>query len=191
MSTTSTPEEDYLSSLDYWITYKTFGRNDENYKEQIDYVKAQQFWGPIKLELLEAYKNKDKSEVVRFLHNLTVMCFYENDDGSYCISLIIKEGDKQNPCYSHSFIDLMYDPNASMKKRIKISEYDGFQYDVYDELMDQHYNDATFDDARIDRELLLSYIKFTGWDALTPEDVSTIFTRLFEFYHESFSAIKF
>ena len=185
------PEEDYTQSLDYWIKYKTFGRIDEDYQEQPDYITAQQFWTPIKVELLDMFKNKDKTEVVRFINNLTLMCFYSEKE-DYCVSLIIKDGDKQHPCYSHSFINLMYDPKACMKKKITISEYDGFQYNVYEELMDQHYNDATFDDARIDRELLLAYIKFTGWDAVSPEDVSTIFTRLFEFYSNTLScAIKF
>ena len=51
--------------------------------------------------------------------------------------------------------------------------------------MDQHYNDASFDNTRIEREVLLAYIKTTAWEALTPEDVSTIFTRLFEYYTPS------
>ena len=172
-----TKEED-TSSLDYLINFETFGIIDEKYKEQTDYVKAQQFWTPRKLKLLDMFK--DKPEVLRFLHNLTVMCFYKNDEGIYGVSLIIKDGKPQRPCYSHSFIDLMFDPNALLKKRIKITEYDGFQYDVYDELMDPHYNDATFDDARIDREVLLAFIKTTGWNDLSPEDVSAIFNPLLD-----------
>jgi hypothetical protein len=172
-----TNKED-TSSLEYWINFETFGIIDEKYKEQPDYVEAQQFWAPRKLELLKAFKAN--SEVLRFLHNLTVMCFYKNDEGIYGVSLIIKDGKPQRPCYSHSFIDLMFDPNALMKKRIKITEYDGFQYDVYDELMDQHYNDTTFDDARIDREVLLAFIKTTGWNDLLSEDVSTIFNPLLD-----------
>ena len=136
MSTTSdvingdTPTEDYSQSLDYWIKYETFGIIDENYQEQPDYSKARQFWTPKKVELLETFK--DNSEVVRFIDNLTLMCFYENGDDSYCVSLILRDGFPQRPCYSHTFIDLVYDPKAPMQKRIKITEYDGFQYDVYD-----------------------------------------------------------
>jgi len=186
----NTPQEDYLQSLDYWIKYETFGIIDENYQEQSDYKEAQQFWEPIKLELIDKFK--DKPEVLRFLNNLTLMCFYRNEGNAYCVSLIIKDGGKQRPCCSHNFIDLEFDPKASMKKRIKISEYDGFQYDVYDDLMDPNYNDATFDDARIDREVLLAYIKTTEWKGLTPEDVSIIFTRLFEYHYECLSSsIKF
>ena len=108
------------------------------------------------------------------------MCFYKNDEDAYCVSLIIKDGGKQQPCYSHNFIDLIYDPKKPINNRIKISDYDGFQYDVYDELMDQHYNNATFDDARIDREVLLAFIKTTGWNDLSPEDVSAIFNPLLD-----------
>ena len=173
-------DEEDTQSLDYWIKYETFGIVDEIYLEQTDYREAQQFWAPIKLELLDMFK--DKAEVLRFLNNLTLMCFYRNKSDAYCVSLIIKDGGEQRPCYSHNFIDLVYDPKELMKKRIKITEYDGFQYDVYDELMDPNYCDATYDDARIDREVLLAYIKTTEWEGLTPEDVSFIFTRLFEFY---------
>ena len=172
-------EED-LQSLDYWIKYETFSIIGENYQQETDYIEAQHFWNPRKIELLNIFK--DKPEVLRYINNLTLMCFYKNGEDAYCVSLIIKDGGKQRPCYSHHFIDLIYDPKKPMKNRIKISEYDGFQYDVYDELMDQHYNDASFDDARIERELLLAYIKTTGWEALTPEDVCTIFTHLFEYY---------
>jgi hypothetical protein len=186
----SSPEEEDTQSLDYWINYKTFGIINEDYKEQPNYREAQQFWAPIKLELLDMFK--DKPEVLRFLNNLTLMCFYRNEGNAYCVSLIIKDGGEQRPCCSHNFIDLEFDPKASMKKRIKISEYDGFQYDVYDELMDPNYNDATFDDVRIDREVLLAYIKTTEWKGLTPEDVSIIFTRLFEYHSECLSSsIKF
>lgn len=171
--------EDYSSSLDYWTKYGTFGI-DEDYQEQIDYVKAQDFWKPIKVEFLTAYK--DKPEVLRFINNLTLMCFYENDSNTYCISLILKDGLPQRPCYSHCFIDLIFNPTARIKNKIKITEYDLFQYDVYEELMDQHYDDATFDDARIDRELLLAFLKTTGWEKVLPEEVSPIFTRLFEYY---------
>jgi hypothetical protein len=177
----NTPQEDYLQSLDYWIKYETFGIIDENYQEQPDYRKAQRFWAPIKLELLDMFT--DKPEVLRFLNNLTLMCFYRNESDAYCVSLIIKDGGEHRPCYSHNFIDLVYDPKELMKKRIKITEYDGFQYDVYDELMDPNYCDATYDNARIDREFLLAYIKTTEWKALIPEDISIIFTRLFVFFN--------
>jgi hypothetical protein len=188
----NTPQEDYLQTLDYWIKYETFGIVDENYQEQSDYRKAQRFWAPIKLELLDMFTNKNKPEVLRFLNNLTLMCFYRNESDAYCVSLIVKDGGEQRPCYSHNFIDLVYDPKELMKKRIKITEYDGFQYDVYDELMDPNYCDATYDNARIDREFLLAYIKTTEWKALTPEDISIIFTRLFEYHSECLSSsIKF
>ena len=183
-------DEEDTQSLDYWIKYETFGIVDEDYQEQPDYREAQQFWAPIKLELLDMFK--DKAEVLRFLNNLTLMCFYRNKSDAYCVSLIIKDGGEQRPCYSHNFIDLVYDPKELMKKRIKITEYDGFQYDVYDELMDPNYCDATYDDARIDREVLLAYIKTTEWEGLTPEDVSFIFTRLFEYNSGCLSSsIKF
>jgi len=181
----NTPQEDYLQSLDYWIKYKTFGLIYEDYQEQPDYIEAQQFWTPIKLELIDMFtnKNKNKPEVVRYLNNLTLMCFYRNEGDAYCVSLIIKDGGQQRPCHSHNFIDLVYDPKELMKKRIKITEYDGFQYDVYDELMDPNYCDTTYDDVRIDREVLLAYIKTTEWEAVSPEDVSTIFTRLFTYFN--------
>ena len=94
-----TPEEDYTQSLDYWIKYKTFGRIDEDYQEQPDYITAQQFWTPIKVELLDMFKNKDKTEVVRFINNLTLMCFYSEKE-DYCVSLIIKDGVIKLPSYN-------------------------------------------------------------------------------------------
>jgi len=173
--------EDYSQTLDYWTKYGAFGIED-NYQEQPDYIEAQQFWIPKKLELLTTFK--DKPEVVRFINNLTLMCFYENNPpGAFCVSLILKDGNPQRPCYSHCFVDLIYDPKELMKKKIKISEYDGFQYDVYEQLMDQNYNDATFDDATIDRELLLSFLKTTGWEAVSSDDVSTIFTVVFIYFN--------
>jgi hypothetical protein len=171
--------EDYSQSLDYWTKYGAFDIVDD-YQEEIDYVKAQNYWKPIKVELLDKFK--DKPEVIRYLNNLTIMCFYENGDGTYCVSLIIKDGKPQRPCHSHNFIDLIFNPNALIRNRIKLTEYDGFQYDIYDDLMYQHYNDATFDEARIDRELLLAYIKTTGWNEISAEDMSIIFTKLFEYY---------
>jgi hypothetical protein len=168
-------EED-TQSLDYWVKYGAFGIADD-YKAQPDYIEAQQLWTPIKVELLKTYK--DKSKVVQFLNDMTLMCFYKNNEDAYCVSFILKDGKPQRPCYSHSFIDLVYDPKELIKKRIKLTEYDWFQYDVYDELMDPNYNDATFDDERIYRELLLTFLKTTGWEGVSPEDVSTIFSRLF------------
>lgn len=171
--------EDYLQTLDYWTKYGAFGVED--YQEKLDYIEAQQFWEPRKLELLTTFK--DKPEVIHFLNNLTLMCFYKNNPpGAYCISLILKDCKPQRPCFSHAFIDLNYNPQEVMKKRIKLSEYDGFQYDVYDELMDPNYCDATFDDERIHREVTLAFLKTMGWEDVSPEDVSTIFTQLFIYF---------
>ena len=110
-------EED-LQSLDYWIKYETVSIISENYQQQPDYIEAQHFWKPRKIELLNIFK--DKPEVLRYINNLTLMCFYKNDEDAYCVSLIIKDGGKQQPCYSHNFIDLIYDPKKPINNRIKI-----------------------------------------------------------------------
>jgi hypothetical protein len=173
-----------MDSLDYWISYHTFGYN-ENYKEKPEYIKAQEFWSTRKAELYETYKNDYK--IKRFLDNLTVTEFYREEDGAqedydaYKVVLILKFGiNNHHPRqYSHFYVYLCYDPNAIKRKQkqIKIRDYEWWGVDDY---FDDR-ND-TDDDISLDKKLHQEFLNEMGWEELKQEDVSAIFTRLFEFY---------
>jgi len=169
-------------SLDRWITDSAFDM--ENYKEKPEYIEAQKFWSTRKAELYETYKNDYK--VKRFLDNLTVIEFYrggdgEGDCGAYNVVLILKFGiNNYHPKqYSHCYIYLCYDPNAIKRKQkqIEIRDYEWWWAgDYFDERND------TDDDMTLDKKLYQEFTNEMGWEELKQEDISTIFTCLFEFF---------
>ena len=170
-----------IESLDYWIKNYALSA-DINYKEKTDYIEAQQFWSNRKLSLIEFYKGKTK--VLDFVKNITIDGFYERD-GCFTISAIIKMNyEKPLPeeryClqYNYRYLTLIYDPNMILKKQICLTDYDGFVYDMgmYDYMLD------TEDQAAIDNVLYGDFIKMTGYNDVSLEDLSAIFTAMFEYF---------
>ena len=171
-----------IESLDFWIKNYALSA-DIDYKEKSDYIEAQEFWLPRKAELLEFYK--DKTKVLDFVKNITIDGFYERD-GCFSISAIIKMNyEKPQPehryCLQnyHSYLTLIYDPNMLLQKQICLTDYDGFTYDMgmflkYDYMLD------TQDQEAIDKELYGDFIKMTGYNDVSLEDLSAVFTAMFQ-----------
>jgi hypothetical protein len=78
-------------TVDDWCNYGAFGM-DVNYKEQPEYIKAQEFWLDKKAELLEEYKYCNPS-IAKFIESITVMRIHDSQEGEpaglYKISLIV------------------------------------------------------------------------------------------------------
>jgi hypothetical protein len=176
MSIQSADEE----SLDYWIKYYAFSA-DQDYKENPDYIEAQQIWSTIKCSLL--YRYKDQPKVLEFIDNITPSGFYESD-GCFTVTAFIKMNygkPKTKHRYFlqdyHRYLTFIYDPIMLIQKQITLTDYDGFTYDMgmflkYDYMLDTEDQDA------IDKELYEDFIRMTGYKEVGLEDISTIFNNL-------------
>ena len=172
--------QDYDYTANDWCKYGAFGV-DADYNKTPEYIKAQEFWLHIKAELLERYK--DKYAVLKFVESITVMRFYEEPVGLYNIELIVKssyEG-RQTLANSHDFVTLLYDSRPSETKyNITITTFDWVVYDLYEDFIkfDPSY---TKDEKYFAMNLCKEFVKSMHWE-VSEEDVSHIFTSLFEFY---------
>ena len=167
-------------SLDYWIKYYALGA-DLDYKEQPDYIEAQQIWSTIKCSLLNTYK--DHPKVLEFIENITPSGFYESD-GCFTVTAFIKMNygkpkPKHRYCLQdyHRYLTLIYDPIMLIQKQICLTDYDGFTYDMGMFLKDDYMLD-TEDQETIDKELYDDFIKMTGYKEVQVDDISTIFNNL-------------
>lgn len=179
---------EYIESLDYWINYYAFGV-DAGYKQKPKYIEAQQFWLPKKAKLLEQYKNSlpHRLQAELLIKNITIDGFYEID-GCFSISAFVKMNyEKPTPkdCYclqnNYSYLTLIYDPNMILMKQICLTDYDGFVYDMGMFLKDNYMLD-TEDQEAIDKVLYDDFIKMTGYTNVKREDISLIFTTMFEYF---------
>jgi hypothetical protein len=179
-------KDEDIESLDYWINYYALSA-DIDYKEKPEYILAQEFWLPIKAELLKQYNNilPHRLQAELLVKNITINGFYERD-GCFTVSAFIKMNyDKPLPehryCLQnyHSYLTLIYDPNMILRKQICLTDYDGFTYDMgmflkYDYMLD------TQDQEAIDKELYGDFIKMTGYNDVSLEDLSAVFTAMFQ-----------
>ena len=172
-------------TADDWCKYGAFGI-DVDYKEQPEYIKAQAFWFDKKTELLEEYKYCNPS-IAKFINSITVMQFYdelEEPAGLYKISLIVKSGytGRETLANSYEFVDLFYDTRpGETKYNITISTFDRFLYDLYEDFIkfDSTY---THDEEHLASNLCKEFIKSMHVEGVSAEDVSTVFTNLFEYF---------
>jgi len=172
-------------TADEWCKHGAFGV-DMDYKEKPEYILAQAFWLDKKAELLEEYKYCNPS-IAKFINSITVMQFHdelEEPIGLYKILLIFKDGyeGRQTLANSHEFVHLFYDTRpGETKNNITISTFDWFTYDLYEDFIKF---DPTYikDEEHFVSNLCKEFIKSMHLEEVSAEDVSHIFTALFEYY---------
>jgi len=82
----------------------------------------------------------------------------------------------------HRYLTLIYDPNMILRKQICLTDYDGFTYDMGMLFLQHDYMLDTEDQAAIDKELYGDFIKMTGYNDVGLEDLSKVFTAMFEYF---------
>jgi hypothetical protein len=75
-----------------------------------------------------------------------------------------------------------------LQKQICLTDYDRFIYDMgmflqHDYMLDTHNQSA------IDKELYGDFTRMTGYDNVIGEDLSRIFTAMFEFFHKKLDIV--
>ena len=170
-----------VESLEYWIENMAFGI-DSYYMGTPDYIRAQKYWCDIKNKLLDTYK--DNVEVIRFINNLVVLEL-DNVDYTFTVSLILKYGiDHVLPSqYSHLFVCLIYEPFGEIRKQIKVYDYEWWEEDCYKLEVNDMEND-------MNGKLYQGFQNIMGWTEIKQEDLSFIFTTLFEVFSDRME-IKF
>ena len=123
-------------------------------------------------------------EVTRFINNLVVLEL-DNVDYTFTVSLIVKcDVDRVLPSrYSHLFVCLIYEPFGETRKQITIYDYEWWEEDCYNS-----EEDIIEDD--MNKKLYQGFYNIMGWTEIKQEDLSFIFTALFEVFSDRME-IKF